>query len=102
MAQLGGYSGAADPLGIWEIDDVAREHGMEHWLETLATPDKREQDAQLYEALKDPEAQLQSRMKQWEITMDPRWMEQYEDPEVVRYRISLRPEGFVPQQEGVV
>ncbi|OAP54737.1 hypothetical protein AYL99_11185 [Fonsecaea erecta] len=88
MCQLGGYSD--DPLGIWEIDDVAREHHMERWL-AMATPEKKEADARMYKALEDPQAQLVSRMKQWEITMDPMWMAQYEDPELVKYRVSLRP-----------
>ena len=88
MAQLGGYSD--DPLGIWKIDDVAREHGMEKWL-AMATPEKKEADERLYKVLEDPAAQLVSRMKQWEITMDPMWMAEYEDPEVVKYRVSLRP-----------
>ena len=88
MAQLGGYSD--DPLGIWVIDDVAREHNMEQWL-AMATPEKKEADARMYVALQDPQAQLLSRMKQWEITMDPMWMAEYEDPEVVKYRVSLRP-----------
>jgi hypothetical protein len=30
-------------------------------------------------------------MKQWDITMDPLWMADYEDPEVVEARIALRP-----------
>ena len=47
MAQLGGYSD--DPLGIWVIDDVAREHNMEQWL-AMATPEKKEADARMYEA----------------------------------------------------
>ncbi len=95
MAQLGGYSD--DPLGIWKIDDVAREHGMEKWL-SMATPEKKEADAQLYKVLEDPAAQLVSRMKQWEITMDPMWMAEYEDPEVVKYRVSLRPAALQAPQ----
>lgn len=88
LIQRAGYSD--DPLGIWKIDDVAREHQMEQWL-AMATPEKKEADLKFYKALEDPQAQLVSRMKQWEITMDPMWMAQYEDPEVVKYRISLRP-----------
>ena len=59
MAQLGGYSD--DPLGIWKIDDVAKEHNMERWL-AMATPEKKKADARLYEVLQDPQAQLISRM----------------------------------------
>jgi len=88
LIQRAGYSD--DPLGIWTIDDVAREHQMEQWL-AMATPEKKEADLKFYKALEDPQAQLVSRMKQWEITMDPMWMAQYEDPEVVKQRISLRP-----------
>jgi hypothetical protein len=47
MAQLGGYSD--DPLGIWVIDDVAREHKMEQWL-AMATPEKKEADARMVSA----------------------------------------------------
>jgi len=88
LIQRGGYSD--DPLDIWKIDDVAREHEMEQWL-AMATPAKKDADLKFYKALEDPQVQLMSRMKQWEITMDPMWMAQYEDPEVVKYRISLRP-----------
>lgn len=63
---------------------------MEQWL-AMATPEKKEADLNFYKALEDPQAQLVSRMKQWEITMDPMWMAEYEDPEVVKYRIFLRP-----------
>ncbi|KAK4948754.1 hypothetical protein LTR10_012759 [Elasticomyces elasticus] len=88
LMQRAGYSD--DPLGIWKIDDVAREHQMEQWL-AKATPEKKDADLRFFKALEDPQAQLMSRMKQWEITMDPMWMAQYEDPEVVKYRVSLRP-----------
>ncbi|KAI1625352.1 FAD binding domain-containing protein [Exophiala viscosa] len=88
LMQRAGYSD--DPLGIWKIDDVAREHQMEQWL-AKATPEKKDADLKFFKALEDPQAQLMSRMKQWEITMDPMWMAQYEDPEVVKYRVSLRP-----------
>jgi 2-polyprenyl-6-methoxyphenol hydroxylase-like FAD-dependent oxidoreductase len=64
MAQLGGYSD--DVLGIWKNDEVAKEHDMVKWVET-ATPEKYEADQRLYQALEDPEAQLASRMKQWEM-----------------------------------
>lgn len=36
-----------------------------------ATEEKREADEGMYEAFKDREAQLASRMQQWSITMDP-------------------------------
>jgi hypothetical protein len=91
LIQRAGYSDNEDPLGIWVVDDVAREHGMEGWLTKLATPDKKQSDLAFYKALEDPQVQLVSRMKQWDITMDPAWMAEYEDPEVVRHRISLRP-----------
>jgi hypothetical protein len=58
----------------------------------LATPNK-EEDLALYKALEDKNAQLASRMKQWNITMDPLWIAEYEDPEVIRLRLSLRPKG---------
>ncbi len=91
LIQRAGYSNHEDPLGIWVVDDVAREHGMEQWLTKLATPDKQQKDLEFYRALEDPQVQLVSRMKQWDITMDPTWMAEYEDPEVVKHRISLRP-----------
>jgi 2-polyprenyl-6-methoxyphenol hydroxylase-like FAD-dependent oxidoreductase len=88
MVQRAGYS--EDPLGIWKMDEVAREHEMERWI-ALATPEKREEDLKWYKSLEDPQAQIMSRMKQWDITMDPKWMAEYEDPKVVEYRVSLRP-----------
>ncbi|CAK7217512.1 hypothetical protein SCUCBS95973_003180 [Sporothrix curviconia] len=88
MVQRAGYS--EDPLGIWVMDDVAREHHMEQWIAT-ATEAKREEDEKLFEQFKDPEAQLASRMKQWSITMHPLWMAEYEDDAVVKKRLSLRP-----------
>lgn len=90
MVQRGGYSD--DPAGIWKIDEVSRQHGMDQWLEQ-ATPDKKEEDLAMYETLKDKQAQMQNRMKQWHICMDPRWMAEYEDPEVVQARLSLRPKA---------
>lgn len=91
VIQQGGYSD--DPAGIWELDDVAREHKMEQWLET-ATKDKKEEDEAMYIAMEDPAAQLASRMKQWDITIDPLWMAEYEDPELVKMRMSLRPAAY--------
>lgn len=88
MIQRGGYS--EDPLGIWTLDDTAREHRMEQWIVGVG-PEKKEADLATYKALVDPAAQLASRMKQWDITIDPTWMAEYEDPEVVKARISLRP-----------
>jgi 2-polyprenyl-6-methoxyphenol hydroxylase-like FAD-dependent oxidoreductase len=88
MVQRAGYS--EDPLGIWKMDEVAREHEMERWI-ALATPEKREEDLKWYKSLEDPQAQIMSRMKQWDITMDPKWMAEYEDPKVVEHRVSLRP-----------
>ncbi|PMD25553.1 FAD/NAD(P)-binding domain-containing protein [Hyaloscypha hepaticicola] len=91
MIQLGGYS--EDPLGIWKLDEVSKAHGIDEWIEKLATPQKKEADLAMYKALEDKQAQLASRMKQWNITMDPLWMAQYEDPEVIKLRSSLRPAG---------
>ena len=88
MVQRAGYS--EDPMEIWKMDDVAKEHDMEKWI-ALATPEKKEEDQKWYKSLEDPEAQMMSRIKQWNITMDPRWMEEYEDPKTVEWRISLRP-----------
>lgn len=90
MIQRGGYSNDEDPLKIWATDEVAKEHKMEEWL-AMATEEKREADLKFYKSLEDPQAQLMSRMKQWDITMDPMWMAGYEDPELVKYRMSLRP-----------
>lgn len=97
MVQRGGYSD--DPLGIWKMDDVAREHGMEKWIAT-ATEGKREEDELLFEAFKDANAQLASRMKQWSITMHPLWMAEYEDKEVVAKRLSLRPPNEMLVEES--
>ena len=91
MIQLGGYS--EDPLGIWKLDEVSKEHGMDPWIEKLAAPDKKEADLAMYKALEDQKAQLSTRMKQWNIAMDPLWMAKYEDPEVIKLRLSLRPHG---------
>jgi 2-polyprenyl-6-methoxyphenol hydroxylase-like FAD-dependent oxidoreductase len=91
MVQRAGYSD--DPLGIWKMDEVAREHEMERWV-ALATPEKRDEDLKWYKSLEDPQAQIMSRMKQWDITMDPKWMAEYEDPNVVEYRVSLRPSSL--------
>ena len=66
---------------------------MEKWLEGVG-PEKEEADVALYKHLEDPAAQLASRMKQWDITIDPMWMAEYEDPEVVNLRMSLRPKGY--------
>ncbi|KAF2221191.1 FAD binding domain-containing protein [Elsinoe ampelina] len=88
MVQRGGYSD--DPLSIWKLDDISREHGMDNWIRT-AIPDKKEADLAMYDALRDKVVQMKNRMKQWDIGMDPRWMEQYEDHHVVETRIALRP-----------
>lgn len=88
LMQRGGYSD--DPLGIWVMDEVAKEHGMESWIAT-ATPQKKEADEALFKSFEDPKAQLKSRMRQWAITMDPLWMEKYEDKEIIDLRMSLRP-----------
>jgi 2-polyprenyl-6-methoxyphenol hydroxylase-like FAD-dependent oxidoreductase len=99
MIQLGGCS--EDPLGIWKLDEVSKEHGIDPWIEKLATPDKKEADLAMYKALEDKNAQLLTRMKQWNITMDPLWMAQYEDPGVIKLRLSLRPQvtkGSIPAE----
>lgn len=91
MIQRGGYS--EDPLGIWKLDDVAKEHGMEQWV-SIATPDKEQADRELFRSFQDPEAQLMSRMKQWDIAIDPAWMKEHEDREIVDKRIAMRPTSF--------
>ncbi|KAF5697628.1 3-(3-hydroxy-phenyl)propionate 3-hydroxycinnamic acid hydroxylase [Fusarium mundagurra] len=91
MIQMAGYS--EDLVGIWIDDNVAKKHNMEQWVRT-ATPAKREEDSQFYKSLEGPHHQHLSHVRQWSITLDPRWMEEYEDPEVTRYRISLRPDAF--------
>lgn len=90
MIQRGGYSNDQDPLKIWVTDDVAKENNMGEWL-AMATEEKRDADLEFYKSLEDPQAQLMSRMKQWDITMDPMWMAEYEDPELIKFRMSLRP-----------
>lgn len=90
LIQAGGYSNDNDPQKIWVNDDIAKENNMEEWL-AMATEEKREADQQFYKSLVDPQSQLMSRMKQWDITMDPMWMAEYEDPELVKFRMSLRP-----------
>ena len=90
MVQRGGYSN--DPNGIWRLDHVSRAHGMDEWIKS-ATPAKKQEDQEMYQAMQDRELQLASRMKQWDITMDPLWMAAYEDPEVVKARIALRPQA---------
>jgi len=49
MIQLGGYS--EDPLGIWKSDEVSKAHGIDEWIEKLATPQKKEADLAMYKAL---------------------------------------------------
>lgn len=88
LIQMGGYSD--DPLGIWKKDEISKEHDMDEFL-SVATPDKKEADLQFLNRLKDKKAQYEARVKQWDITMDPLWMAPYEDPEVIKYRMSLRP-----------
>ena len=95
--QRGGYSD--DPLGIWVLDDAARALGMEKWLVGVG-PHMKEADLATYKALEDPAAQLASRMKQWNITIDPMWMAEYEDPEVVELRMSLRPAALSEPTEA--
>ncbi|ETN38364.1 uncharacterized protein HMPREF1541_06399 [Cyphellophora europaea CBS 101466] len=94
VIQQGGYQKSSDdPLGVWEMDEVAKEHKMEHWIEE-ARKVTRDADEAMYKAMEDPAAQLASRMKQWDITIDPLWMAEYEDPELVKLRMSLRPAGY--------
>jgi hypothetical protein len=88
MVQRAGYS--KDPLGIWKQDEVSKAHGMDQWVQS-ATPQKEQEDLAMYKLLEDKNGQLENRMKQWDITMDPLWMADYEDPEVVEARIALRP-----------
>jgi hypothetical protein len=89
LIHAGGYSNDDDPQKIWVNDDIAKENNMEQWLAT-ATEEKREAHQQFYKSLVDPQSQLMSRMKQWDITMDPMWMAEYEDPELIKFRMSLR------------
>lgn len=58
----------------------------------MATREKEQEDQEWLASLVDPQKQLLSRVKQWQITMDPRWMEEYEEPETVRSRLALRPD----------
>ncbi|KAH7392870.1 FAD binding domain-containing protein [Pyrenochaeta sp. MPI-SDFR-AT-0127] len=88
MVQRGGYSD--DPAGIWKMDEVSALHGMDKWIKS-ATLEKRQADSALWKNLANKETQLVSRLKQWDIAMDPRWMEAYEDPEVVKERLLFRP-----------
>lgn len=88
IVQRGGYSD--DPAGIWKTDDVSAAHNMDKWLQN-ATPEKKEMDEALLKSLEDKEAQLATRMKQWDIAMNPLWMAAYEDPEVIKNRLAQRP-----------
>lgn len=88
MVQRGGYSD--DPAGIWKLDEVSAAHGMDEWIKN-ATPEKKEADEAMFKSLEDKTAQLTNRMKQWEIAMDPLWMANYEDPQVLKARMALRP-----------
>ncbi|KAL2837815.1 hypothetical protein BJX68DRAFT_272899 [Aspergillus pseudodeflectus] len=88
MIQKGGHG--VDPLGIWELDDVAKQHRMERWIST-ATSAMISADAAFFRSLDDPASQLKSRMRQWAITMDPLWMAEYEDKDIVDRRMALRP-----------
>lgn len=96
MIQRAGYS--QDPLGIWKIDAVSAQHQMDRWL-AIATPEMEQKDQEMYEALQNPQTQMESRMKQWDITMEPKWMAKYEDPAIVKLRLSLRPPYSVPASE---
>ncbi|PNS16809.1 hypothetical protein CAC42_4773 [Sphaceloma murrayae] len=92
MVQRGGYS--EDPRGIWKLDDVSAANGMDDWIK-MATPDKKQADEAMYKSLEDKQAQVASRMKQWEIALDPEWMAEFEDPAVVAARKALRPSSQV-------
>ncbi len=63
------------------------------WLEGVG-PEKRHADVALYKCLEELAGQLSNRMKPWDITIEPMWMAEYEDPEAVKLRIFLRPEGY--------
>lgn len=88
LVQRGGYSD--DPAGIWKTDEVSAAHGMDKWLQH-ATLEKKEIDEALFQSLEDKDAQLAYRMKQWEVAMNPLWMAKYENPEVIKARLALRP-----------
>jgi hypothetical protein len=88
MVQRAGYS--EDPLGIWKQDEVSKAHEMDRWVQ-LAIPEREQEDLAMYRVLENKQEQLAIRMKQWDITMDPLWMAEYEDTEVVAARVALRP-----------
>ncbi|EXJ80943.1 hypothetical protein A1O3_07231 [Capronia epimyces CBS 606.96] len=90
IAQQGGYG--LDPSHIWDHDEVARERGMLHHI-AHATPDMREKDEALNEALKVPENQRAARRRVWALAMPPDWMADFEDSAVVDRRRKLRPES---------
>ncbi|KAK7894366.1 hypothetical protein LTR67_006127 [Exophiala xenobiotica] len=89
IAQQGGYG--LDPNGIWDLDEVAEKHGMTPHI-AHATPDMREKDEALYEALKVPANQKAARSRVWGLALPPDWMADFEDDAVVERRRKLRPE----------
>ncbi|OQV05081.1 FAD binding domain-containing protein [Cladophialophora immunda] len=89
IAQQGGYG--LDPNGIWDVDEVAEKHGMTQHI-AHATPDMREKDEALYEALKDPANQRAARRRVWGLALPPDWMADFEEAAVVERRRKLRPE----------
>jgi 2-polyprenyl-6-methoxyphenol hydroxylase-like FAD-dependent oxidoreductase len=88
IAQQGGYGN--DPRGIWARDEVAKTEGMLPYLEA-AIPEAKNRDEALYSALIDPGKQASSRAGIWKLALPADWMAEYEDPEIVRWRQSLRP-----------
>lgn len=66
---------------------------MDKWIRN-ATPEKKAEDEALLKSFEDKESQLSTRMKQWNIAMDPLWMAKYEDPQVVKARLAVRPTGL--------
>lgn len=88
IAQQGGYG--HDPRGVWARDEIARVEGMLPYLDA-ATPEAKYRDEALYLALKDPQRQVASRAAIWRLALPADWMAEYEDPEMVTWRRSLRP-----------
>jgi len=88
IAQQGGYGN--DPRGIWAKDEVAKDQGMLQYLEA-ATPEAKDRDEALYQALVDPQRQASSRAGVWKLALPADWMADYDEAELVKWRQSLRP-----------
>jgi 2-polyprenyl-6-methoxyphenol hydroxylase-like FAD-dependent oxidoreductase len=88
IAQQGGYGN--DPAGIWAKDKVAEAEGMLSFIEAAA-PEAQQRDEALYAALSDPQKQAATRAGVWKLALPADWMGEHEDPDLVRWRQSLRP-----------